>query len=245
MTRSRAVTSAPDVWLWSDTFTNHFLPEHGMAALRVLRNHGLTVEVIPESACCALTLVSTGQLDRARSTLSATVDRLSHYAESAPIVGLEPSCLATLRDDAPRLLNARVARDLAKQTRTLAEFLTEVGFAPRDLTGVEIVAQPHCHHASILGWTADRVLLASAGATVHQLGGCCGLAGNFCMEKGHYEVSRAVAETQLLPTIAAHPGAIVLADGLSCHHQLGDLANVRAIHLAQLLDSHGDTVASP
>jgi len=99
-----------------------------------------------------------------------------------------------------------------------------------------VVAQPHCHHASIVGWEADEALLRRAGAQVTRVGGCCGLAGNFGVEKGHYEVSVAVAETALLPAVRrAGEGAVVLADGFSCRTQLDDLAGVRAVHLAELL----------
>ena len=126
--------------------------------------------------------------------------------------------------------------------RTLAETLARVdGWQPPDLTGTEIVAQPHCHHPSVLGWEADAALLARTGATVTRVDGCCGLAGNFGVEQGHYEVSVAVAETHLMPAVrAAAPGAVVLADGFSCRTQLDDLAGVRSVHLAELL--RGDRV---
>jgi Fe-S oxidoreductase len=102
----------------------------------------------------------------------------------------------------------------------------------------EAVAQPHCHHYAVLGWEADRDLLARAGAEVAAVGGCCGLAGNFGAERGHYDVSVAVAETALLPAVrAAGPDAVVLADGFSCRTQLDHLAGRRALHLAELLAS--------
>ncbi|MDN5744616.1 MAG: FAD-binding oxidoreductase [Nocardioidaceae bacterium] len=241
-------TAAPDVWLWTETFTNQFLPDRGVATIELLERAGLRVGLIDASACCALTMITTGQLDGARKKLAATIATLSSYAATAPILALEPSCLAALRDDAPRLLrdtpHANSARDLVAHTRTLAELLTEIDYRPGDLSGVEIVAQPHCHHASILGWAKDEALLKAAGATLHRVGGCCGLAGNFGMEKGHYEVSVAVAETQLLPAVRAHPDAVVLADGLSCHHQLEDLAGVTSLHLAELLLRHALQPAS-
>jgi Fe-S oxidoreductase len=105
---------------------------------------------------------------------------------------------------------------------------------------VEVVAQPHCHQASILGWAADKRILERAGATVTQVAGCCGLAGNFGMEKGHYEVSVAVAETHLLPAVRANPDAVVLADGMSCRVQLDDLAQQPTMHLAELFASRLD-----
>jgi len=104
---------------------------------------------------------------------------------------------------------------------------------------VRAVAQPHCHHHAVMGWHADSALLARAGAEVTAVGGCCGLAGNFGVERGHYEVSQAVAETALLPAVRAartgHGDAVVLADGFSCRTQLDQLARVGSVHLAQLL----------
>jgi Fe-S oxidoreductase len=227
-----------DVWIWADTFTDHFLPETAQAAIRVLESAGLRVGVIPESACCALTWVSTGQLDRARTVITRTVATLAPYlADGTPVLGLEPSCLATLRGDATELTDDPRAAEVAAGVVTLAELLARVGWEPPDLSGLRVVAQPHCHHASVLGWEADERLLREAGASVVRVPGCCGLAGNFGMETGHYEVSVAVAETHLLPAVRADPGAVVLADGLSCRHQLADLEGVPAMHLAELLAS--------
>jgi len=130
---------------------------------------------------------------------------------------------------------------VAHAVRTLAELLESLpSWSPPDLTGTTVVAQPHCHHASVLGWEADARLLARAGATVTRVGGCCGLAGNFGVEKGHYEVSVAIAEHSLLPAVrAAGPDAVVLADGFSCRTQLDDLADVRALHISELLLGSG------
>jgi FAD/FMN-containing dehydrogenase/Fe-S oxidoreductase len=225
-----AAETKPDVWIWADSFTDHFFPGNGHAAIRYLESVGLTARVIPESACCGLTWITTGQLDRARTMLRRTVDTLQSYVGTGvPVVGLEPSCLATLRSDAEELTGAGV------DVLTLAELVERLDLPVPSLAGVEVVAQPHCHHASVLGWAADRRLLERAGATVTQVAGCCGLAGNFGMEQGHYEVSVAVAETHLLPAVRANPDAVVLADGMSCRVQLDDLAGVRAVHLADLL----------
>jgi Fe-S oxidoreductase len=98
------------------------------------------------------------------------------------------------------------------------------------------VAQPHCHHASVLGWAADAALLQRAGARVTRLGGCCGLAGNWGVERGHHDVSVTIAEQQLLPAVRDLPDdAVVLADGFSCRTQLDQLAGRQGMHLAQLL----------
>ncbi len=120
---------------------------------------------------------------------------------------------------------------------TFAELVERLEVPVPDLSGVEVVAQPHATQSSVLGWAADERLLTGAGATVTRVPGCCGLAGGWGMETGHYETSVAVAETHLLPAVRANAGAVVLADGLSCRHQLDDLAGVPAMHLAELLAS--------
>jgi Fe-S oxidoreductase len=227
-----------DVVVWADTFTDHFTPEHARAAVAVLEGAGLTVGLVDRPACCGLTWVSTGQLGAARREMRRTLDVLHPYAEvGVPVVALEPSCLATLRSDVPELLDDPRTGAVAANTRTLAETLAGLDdWTPPDLTGTEVVVQPHCHHASVLGWEADAALLARTGAAVTRVDGCCGLAGNFGVERGHYDVSVAVAEQHLLPAVrAAGPGAVVLADGFSCRTQLDDLAGVRSKHLAELL----------
>ena len=241
VTRAAALETydVPDVVVWADTFTDHFTPHNGRAAVELLERAGLRVGVIGESACCALTWISTGQLDAARRILGRTVATLHTYAaRGIPVLALEPSCLATLRSDAAELLDDPRVAEVARNTVTLAELLMgRDDWAPPDLTGTEILVQPHCHHASVVGWEADARLLASTGATVTRVDGCCGLAGNFGVERGHYEVSVAVAETHLLPAVrAAGPGAVVLTDGFSCRTQLDDLAGVASIHLAELLN---------
>ena len=186
--------------------------------------------MIPDDACCGLTWITTGQLDQAQRIMTRTVATLAPYVESGvPVIGLEPSCLATLRSDAAELTGSTL------DVLSLAELVEREQLRVPDLTGVEVVAQPHCHHHAVIGWAADQRLLERAGATVTRVAGCCGLAGNFGMEKGHYEVSVAVAETHLLPAVRAQPNAVVLADGMSCRVQLDDLAGVPALHLAELL----------
>jgi Fe-S oxidoreductase len=230
------------VLLWVDTFTDYFTPEVGQAAVRVLETAGYAVEVTGEPVCCGLTWISTGQLDGARRQLRRSLRALEPALRAGtPIVGLEPSCTAVLRGDATELLPADPrARQVRAATRTLAELLTETaGWAPPDLAGLRAVAQPHCHHHAVMGWHTDSVLLARAGAEVTAVGGCCGLAGNFGVERGHYDVSQAVAETALLPAVRSVKDgagdAVILADGFSCRTQLEQLARIRGTHLAQLL----------
>jgi Fe-S oxidoreductase len=226
------------VVLWVDTFTNAFSPEVGIAAVEVLEAAGYAVRVPEEPVCCGLTWISTGQLDAARRILGRTVATLSRYAaDGVPVVGLEPSCTGVLRSEARELLPPEAADPLAGTVHTLAELLAGTpGWEPPSLAGTAVVAQPHCHHHAVMGWSPDAELLRRAGADVKRLGGCCGLAGNFGVERGHYEVSVAVAEQQLLPAVRdAAPGAVVLADGFSCRTQLADLTDRRGVHLAQLL----------
>lgn len=229
----------PQVLLWADSFTNNFSPEVGKAAVRVLEDAGYEVRVPEKPVCCGLTWISTGQLDSARRILRSSVETLGEYAgQEIPIVGLEPSCTGVLRSDSIELLGRAVAGPIAGATHTLAELLAKTpGYAPPSLEGTTVVAQPHCHHHAVMGWSPDAALLEGAGATLQKLGGCCGLAGNFGVERGHYEVSVAVAEQQLLPAVrAAEADAVVLADGYSCRTQLEDLSERKGIHLAQLLD---------
>ncbi len=235
------------VLLWADSFTEYFSTDAGRAALDVLDAAGYDVEVLSRPQCCGLTWITTGQLDTARTLIERAVAQLHPYvAAGVPIVGIEPSCLSVLRSDAVELTDDPRAAEVASGVFTLAELLERSeGWEPPDLTGTELVVQPHCHQSSVLGFEADLRVLRRAGADVQRLSGCCGLAGNFGVEQGHYEVSVAVAEHQLLPAVrSAPPGAIVLADGFSCRTQLDDLASVQALHLAQLLAGHRATSAS-
>ncbi len=226
------------VLLWADSFTEYFSTAGGLAAIDVLEAAGYQVETLERPQCCGLTWITTGQLDTARDLVGRAVEQLHPYvAAGIPVVGLEPSCLSVLRSDAVELLDDPRAADVAGGVLTLAELLTSTeGWNAPDLTGTKVVVQPHCHQASVMGFDADLAVLERCGAAVTRLEGCCGLAGNFGVEKGHYDVSVAIAEHQLLPAVRdAGPTAVVLADGFSCRTQLDDLAGVQAVHLAQLL----------
>ncbi|MFE0809395.1 FAD-binding and (Fe-S)-binding domain-containing protein [Streptomyces sp. NPDC058848] len=251
------------VVLWPDTFTEHLSPSVGRAAVRVLEAAGLRVVLPPTlrgravvgdgtsrsaaslltvrrgRVCCGLTYVSTGQLDHARTVMRRTLDLMAPVLEtSAPVVVLEPSCAAALRTDLPELLHddPRAAR-LASRVLTFAQALDR--HAPDwtpPVVNLPAVGQTHCHQHAVLGDAADRRLREAAGLTGELSGGCCGLAGNFGFEDGHYEVSVACAEDQLLPAVRQAPdGAVVLADGFSCRTQLEQLGGVRGRHLAEVL----------
>ncbi|SEP23294.1 FAD-binding and (Fe-S)-binding domain-containing protein [Trujillonella endophytica] len=233
---STVTSDGPPVALWVDSFTDHFAPSVARAAVAVLEDAGYRVQVTGADTCCGLTWITTGQLDAARRVLAPTVAALAPLAAAGvPIVGLEPSCTAVLRGEAKDMVPG--AEAVAAATRTLAELLRDTpGWEPPDLTGVPVVAQPHCHHHATMGWATDEQLLRDAGAELRRLGGCCGLAGNWGVEKGHHDVSVAIAEHQLLPAVAALPeDGVVLADGFSCRTQLDDLAGRQGVHLAELL----------
>ncbi|MEV0895665.1 FAD-linked oxidase C-terminal domain-containing protein [Actinoplanes sp. NPDC049802] len=232
------VETGKPVVLFVDSFTDHFSPEIARAAVALLVDAGYAPRVASRNACCGLTWISTGQLDAARRILGNTVAELYEAVkEGIPIVGLEPSCTGVLRQDAVELVDNDAAKAVAAATRTVAELLAATpGWEPPSLQGVRVIAQPHCHHHAVMGWNADAKLLKNAGAEVKRLGGCCGLAGNFGVERGHYEVSVQVAEQQLLPALEqAAEGDVFLADGFSCRTQADDLAGVSGVHLVQLL----------
>ena len=233
--------SRGDVLLWPDTFTNRFEPEIGRAAVALMEDAGWRVTMPTAPVCCGLTWISTGQLDQAKKRLRRTARVLhDHLAGGGLVVGLEPSCTAVFRSDAPELLpeDQDIAR-LEDQTVTLAELLHEQspGWRPPLAPDRHAIAQVHCHQHAVLGWDADAALLEEADIEVEALeSGCCGLAGNFGFTAGHGEVSRAVGEQVLLPRVRERdPGTAVLADGFSCRTQVAEFAGVRPQHLAELL----------
>ncbi|MFG2819609.1 FAD-binding and (Fe-S)-binding domain-containing protein [Kitasatospora sp. NPDC048365] len=230
------------VLLWPDTFSNHFHPHVARAAVRVLEDAGFRVAVPDQPVCCGLTWISTGQLATARRVLQRTTRVLRPWLEAGtPIIGLEPSCTAVFRADAPELLDGDqdIAR-LAAQVRTFAEQLTghaPDGWQPPRLDRAATV-QTHCHQHAVLGADPDGELLRRAGIDADVLDeGCCGLAGNFGFERGHYDLSLTIAEQGVLPAVrATSPDALVLADGFSCRTQIDQADTGRqALHLAEAL----------
>jgi FAD/FMN-containing dehydrogenase/Fe-S oxidoreductase len=230
------------VLLWPDTFTNHFHPHIADAAVRLLEDAGFHVAVPTGPVCCGLTWISTGQLATARRVLKRTTRTLRPWLEAGtPIIGLEPSCVAVFRADAPDLLagDQDIAR-LGAQMRTFAEQLVNHapdGWQPPRADRAATV-QTHCHQHAILGTDPDRELMHRAGIDADVLdAGCCGLAGNFGFEQGHYDLSKAIAEQGVLPAVRdTAPSAFVLADGFSCRTQIDQAATGRqALHLAEVL----------
>jgi FAD/FMN-containing dehydrogenase/Fe-S oxidoreductase len=240
----RAAEGRPDrgrLLLWPDTFTNHFDPGIAADAVAVLERLGYTVELPPRDVCCGLTWTSTGQVDAARKVLRRSLRTIEPWlAAGVPVVGLEPSCTAALRSDAAELLpDEPLVAALPTGVRTFAEVLAEhldelraAVVAP----GQRAMVQVHCHQHAELGTGADQAAMAALGVEAEVLdSGCCGLAGNFGFEKGHYEVSMACAERVLLPAVrAADADVAVLADGFSCRTQLRQAGTREPVHLAAL-----------
>ncbi|MEU7428751.1 FAD-linked oxidase C-terminal domain-containing protein [Streptomyces sp. NPDC040750] len=230
------------VVLWPDTFSTYFHPHIAISAVRVLQDAGFTVAVPTEPVCCGLTWISTGQLTTAKKVLQRTLDILRPYlAAGTPIISLEPSCTAVFRADAPELMPAdQEVKRLAGQVRTFAEHLVHHapdGWQPPQLAR-QATVQTHCHQHAVMKFDADLELMRRAHLDADVLDeGCCGLAGNFGFERGHHDLSMAVAEQGVLPAVrSAAPDSLVLADGFSCRTQIeqGDTGR-RALHLAEVL----------
>jgi Fe-S oxidoreductase len=240
---ARPEDARPRLLLWPDTFTNAFDPDIALDAVAVLEHLGYRVELPPRTVCCGLTWVSTGQLDVARAVVRRSLATIRPWLEAGvPVVGLEPSCTAALRSDSVELLGGREddaeARRLSSLVRTFAEVLAEHTDelteqsrvnGPEDLSAL---VQIHCHQYADAGFDADRSVLDALGVQAQVLDeGCCGLAGNFGFEDGHYEVSTACAERGLMPAVrAAGPEVTVLADGYSCRTQIRQLQRSADAH---------------
>ncbi|WP_130295081.1 FAD-binding and (Fe-S)-binding domain-containing protein [Pseudonocardia sediminis] len=232
------------VLLWTDTFTEHFDPVIADDAVATLTALGYTVELPPRAVCCGLTWTSTGQVGAARKVLGRSLRTIEPWLSAGvPVVGLEPSCTAALRSDAHELLpDDPLVGKLKTGVRTFAELLSEhteelsAAAGRNSAPDPEVLVQVHCHQHAELGTEADRGVLDSLGVKSTVLdSGCCGLAGNFGFEDGHYDVSMACAERVLLPAVrAAEPSVDLLADGFSCRTQVRQAGEREPVHLAQL-----------
>ncbi|MGP4097829.1 FAD-binding and (Fe-S)-binding domain-containing protein [Nonomuraea sp. KM90] len=234
-------TSGKEVILLADSFTTYSEPAIGRAAVELLERAGYRVRLAAEG-CCGRSSISKGLLDRARTMAEAMVTRLA--ASDAPIVGLEPSCLLTLKDEYAALLpgDPRVAA-VAARARLIPELLAEaiddgslvLGDA---LRGREILLHGHCHEKAVTGTAATRALLSRIpGAEVTEIdAGCCGMAGSFGFEAEHYDLSMKIGGLRLFPAIAASsPDTLLAATGVSCRQQIAHGAGRRARHPVELV----------
>lgn len=251
-TREALLAAAHPVVLFVDTFNGFFESANATAALKLLRAAGYTVHIAAKQGadgshlCCGRTYLATGQVDRAREKAREVVEALGPLAERGiPIVGLEPSCLLTLRDEHLSLGLGAPAERIAAQALLLEEFLARELDAGR-LEGLRAKLRPidrpllvhgHCHQKAFDAVTPVLRLLALIPGAQPKLieSSCCGMAGAFGYEAGHHEVSMQMAELSLLPAVRQSPDAIVVADGTSCRHQIHDGAGREAVHAAVLL----------
>ena len=238
----KAPADRPTVLLYPDTFTNFFDPEIGSAAVEVLESAGFRVELPRRLLCCGRPLYDHGFLGLAKKLLRQNLDALREpLRRGMPVVILEPSCLATFRDELPGLFaDDADAQLLRENVVSLAELLQQPTtlWQPPKLHG-KAVLHGHCHQKALWGLSAELNVLAKTGLDVTLLdSGCCGLAGSFGFDARHHDVSMACGELMLLPAVRAiTDDTAVVTDGFSCRNQIDHGARRRAVHLAQLLTS--------
>jgi Fe-S oxidoreductase/FAD/FMN-containing dehydrogenase len=235
------------VILLDDCFTTFNEPEVGRAAVRVLERAGYRVE-LANLSCCGRAMISKGFLadarDLARSQLPGLAKRV---ADGTPVLGLEPSCLLTLADEWPELVPGAAARQVAAAAHLADGWLAkqvESGACRLTLgrTPGACVLHGHCHQKALGGAGGSAAALRLVpGLDVTMLDtGCCGMAGSFGYEAGHFDVSAKIAELDLLPALRAAPAAEVAAPGTSCRHQIRDLAGRRALHPLEVIEASMD-----
>jgi Fe-S oxidoreductase len=232
-----------------DCFARYFEPENARAARAVLEAGGYTVleDSLSRPLCCGRTFLSAGLVDQAREEMSRLVDALGSYAErGVPIVGIEPSCLLTLRDELGVIMQGATVRAIAEQSLLFEEFLAaearlgNLKLPFKENAKREAYLHGHCHQKA-LGTMPDVVaaLQLVPGLSVKVIeSSCCGMAGAFGYETNHYDVSMRMAERSLLPAVRSAPkDALIIADGTSCRHQIADGAKRGAVHAAFVLQS--------
>jgi Fe-S oxidoreductase len=237
------IDSNHEVVLFADTFTNFFQPQVAIAAVRVLQRAGFRVSVPAADLCCGRPLYDLGMLSKAKGLLVRALEVLGPYAErGVPIVGLEPSCILTFRDELPGLIpDDPLAKLLAERSMLLEEFMLReaLEFTPSTMQGRALV-HGHCHQKAITGMSSELATLRRInGLRVAEIdAGCCGMAGAFGYQTDHFEVSQQIAQRVLLPAVRkADPETLIIADGFSCRSQIAQFcAGRRVLHLAEVLD---------
>lgn len=229
-----------EVILWPDTFTNHFYPEIGKAAVRALEYAGFRVKLPPENLCCGRPLYDQGMLGPAKEYLEEILNALKMDLEKGiSVIGLEPSCVAVFRDELIRLFPGdQTAGLLSRQSFFFAEFLErKAAHVSWPKFPRKAVIQGHCHQHTLAGMNSDRNIYEKLGLDFHVLdAGCCGMAGSFGFEKDHYDVSVKAAELGLLPALEkTEPDTLIISDGFSCREQIRQLSGKKPVHLAEVL----------
>jgi len=232
-----------EVVLFDDTFTNYNQPEIGLAAVKVLRAAGYEPVLVPK-VCCGRPMISKGLLEQARQHARRNVEVLAPYAErGVPIIGLEPSCLLTLRDEYLDLLpHDPRARLVADHTVLIEEFITvhakefKLLFSNSN-SSLKLLVHGHCYQKALTGTRALMEMLKLTGADAREINsGCCGLAGSFGYEAEHYELSMKIGEERLFPAVrSASAETIIAASGMSCRHQIEAGTGREALHPVEVL----------
>ncbi|HEY8244486.1 MAG TPA: FAD-linked oxidase C-terminal domain-containing protein, partial [Casimicrobiaceae bacterium] len=240
----------PEVILLVDTFNNHFEPENAHAALKVLRAAGRRVAIARASGdarplCCGRTLMTAGLVDEAKREAKRVVDALApHVANGATVVGIEPSCLLSMRDEFLALGLGPDVAALAERAMLVPEYLMRehaagrLSLPLRRLPQTRAIVHGHCHQKAFDAFTPTLGMLRLIPDLVVEAveSSCCGMAGSFGYEAEHHAVSMKMAELSLLPAVrAAAPDTLVVADGLSCRHQIADGAHRTAVHAVRVL----------
>ncbi len=232
--------TGPKVALFADTFMRFNYPEIGRAAVRLFEGLGYEV-IVPDVTCCGRPMISKGLLGAARTHAQENLAALLPLARARiPIVGCEPSCILTFRDEVPDLLPGTDAELLAGHTFLVDEFLhrhvQERGW-PRPSSGGTVLLHGHCHQKAAVGTRPATSVLKAAGFAVEEVdSGCCGMAGSFGFEREHYDISMAIGERRLLPAVRRVPAETeVVAMGVSCRQQIAHGTGRRAKHLVELL----------
>ncbi|MFQ5409033.1 MAG: (Fe-S)-binding protein, partial [Anaerolineales bacterium] len=238
------IANPQSVVLFVDTFTDYNHPEIGVAALKLLTAAGFAVEIVPQQGCCGRPMISRGLLEQARERARANVAALAPFAKRGiPIVGLEPACLLTLRDEYLALLPGdAAAQALAQQAVMIEEFLAQEARAG-DLSLAwkpeqrNVLVHGHCYQKALVGTGPLLAMLRLPGWDVAEIpSGCCGMAGSWGYEAEHYEISAAVGEDRLFPAVrGADSGTVIAAAGTSCRDQIGHFTERKAIHPVVLL----------
>jgi len=236
--------TAPEVFLWADTFNNYFHPATLRAAHQILTAAGFRVTTPTQHLCCGRPLYDFGMLETAKDYLLKTLDALTAQLQSGtPIVVLEPSCASVFRDELTNLLpNDSRAQKLRDQTFLLSEFLIKYApnYRPPQIDR-KVIVHGHCHHRATMGMAEEIALLRLTGAEVELLdSGCCGMAGPFGFEEDKFEVSQRIGERVLLPAVRNKPAdAIIVSDGFSCCEQITQNTTAKPLHLAEVLAQTG------
>jgi Fe-S oxidoreductase len=229
-----------------DTFTDYYHPETGIAAVRVLEALGYEVVSVERTDCCGRPAISKGMLPLARQWARKNIALLAPFAErGVPIVGTEPSCLLTLRDEYLELVRTPEAAAVAAQAVLLDELVSRLASEDQSIRSLfredverRLVVHTHCHQKALAGSdpTLDALNLVRGYAVELVDSGCCGMAGSFGFEKEHYEISREMGALRLFPAIeAAGEDAGVVITGVSCRQQIGHFTSRRPRHSAELL----------